>query len=76
MNNGWINGGFFIFKKEVFSFLDGDQCILEGAPLEKLAAQGELMAYKHEGFWQCMDTKRDLDYLNKLWDNNKRFWHQ
>ena len=76
MNNGWINGGFFVFNKEIFSFLDDDQCILEGAPLENLVAEGELMAYKHEGFWQCMDTKRDLDYLNRLWENNKKLWQE
>ncbi len=74
MNNGWINGGFFIFNKSIFSFLDNDQCVLEGSPLEELAQREELMAFKHEGFWQCMDTKRDLDYLNKLWDSNKVLW--
>ena len=76
MNNGWINGGFFIFNKSIFSFIDNDQCILEGSPLEELVKLGELMAFKHEGFWQCMDTKRDLDYLNKLWNNNQILWNK
>lgn len=76
MNNGWINGGFFIFNKEIFSFLDNDECVLEASPLENLVKEGELIAFKHEGFWQCMDTKRDLVYLNKLWKDNKRFWTQ
>lgn len=74
MNNGWINGGFFVFNKEIFSYLEDDQCVLEGDPLERLVNEGQLMAFKHEGFWQCMDTKRDLDYLNKLWNNDKKYW--
>ena len=74
MNSGWINGGFFIFNKSIFSFLSDDQCVLEGSPLEELVKREELMAFKHEGFWQCMDTKRDLDYLNKLWNSKQVFW--
>tara|TARA_B100000963_G_C22556002_1_gene639042 strand:- start:11 stop:775 length:765 start_codon:yes stop_codon:yes gene_type:complete len=76
MNNGWINGGFFIFNKSIFSFLENDECVLEGSPLEELAQKEELMAFKHEGFWQCMDTKRDLDYLNKLWYSNRILWDE
>ena len=65
---GFINGGFFVFDKRIFSYLDdNDDCILEREPLENLALDGELAVYKHEGFWQCMDTYRDLQLLNNLW---------
>ena len=67
---GRINGGFFIFTPEIFSYLDDDQSILERKPLEKLSRKGELMAYKHDGFWQCMDTLRDKQYLEELWQMN------
>ena len=60
---GWVNGGFMVFKREVFEYLDDDTCVLEREPMQKLARDGQLMAYKHTGFWQCMDTKRDKDYL-------------
>ena len=63
---GWINGGFFVFEPEVFRYLTDDKTVLERAPLERLATEGQLMAYKHAGFWQCMDTARDRDYLNEL----------
>jgi glucose-1-phosphate cytidylyltransferase len=69
----WINGGFFIFNKKVFEFLS-DDCILEKDPLENLALQGQLMAYKHEGFWQPMDTYRESQELNILWEKNKAPW--
>ncbi len=71
INQGWINGGFFVFNKEIFNYLDNDQTILERKPLESLAKKSELQAYKHEGFWQCMDTKRDKDTLENLWKNGK-----
>ena len=63
---GWINGGFFVFNKEIFNYLENDSIMLEREPLEKLSKTGELMAYKHHGFWQCMDTKRDKDNLEKI----------
>lgn len=63
---GWINGGYFIFEPEIFDYLNDDLTILEKEPLENLAKDGELMAYQHEGFWQCMDTIRDRDLLNRL----------
>jgi len=66
VGEGWINGGFFVFNSEIFDYLDGDTCILERDPLERLAKEGQLMAYRHDGFWQCMDTVRDRDYLNSL----------
>jgi glucose-1-phosphate cytidylyltransferase len=71
---GWINGGFFVFEPAVFEYLHGDETILEGDPLEKLAANGELMAYKHDGFWQCMDTLRDRELLEKLWASGEAPW--
>ncbi len=71
---GWINGGFFIFEKGVFDYLHGDDTVLEGDPLEKLSEDGQLMAYKHEGFWQCMDTLRDKQLLEKLWESGEAPW--
>ena len=68
---GWINGGFFVIEPEFLDLIKDDQSILERDPLEKASANGELMAYKHEGFWQCMDTKRDKDTLEDLWKNGK-----
>ena len=64
---GWVNGGFFVMKKEFISQIEGDQTVLENEPLEKIAKMGELMAFKYNGFWQCMDTKRDRDLLNIKW---------
>lgn len=71
---GWINGGFFIFEPGIFGYLGGDDCILERDPLERLARDGQLMAYKHDKFWQCMDTARDVQYLNTLWESGKAPW--
>jgi glucose-1-phosphate cytidylyltransferase len=71
---GWINGGFFVFEPGVFDYLHGDSTILEGTPLERLAAEGQLMAYRHEGFWHAMDTVRDRDALNELWRAGKAPW--
>ena len=63
---GLINGGFFVFSYKIFDYLESDETVLEGYPLETMAKKGELGAYFHDGFWQCMDTKRDYDYLNNL----------
>ena len=63
---GWINGGYFIIEPEFLEFIENDNTILEKEPLEKASQMGQLMAYKHEGFWQCMDTKRDKDNLEVL----------
>lgn len=73
-DEGWINGGFFVFETAVFKFLSGDQTVLEGDPLEKLARMGELCAFKHQGFWQCMDTVRDRQYLEQLWSSGDAPW--
>ncbi|MDH5542730.1 MAG: glucose-1-phosphate cytidylyltransferase [Nitrospinota bacterium] len=71
---GWINGGFFVFEKKIFDYLHGDSTVLEKEPLENLAKDGELMAYKHEGFWQCMDTVRDRNFLESLLERNEAPW--
>jgi glucose-1-phosphate cytidylyltransferase len=71
---GWINGGFFVFEPAVFDYLDGDETILEREPLERLTAAGELMAYKHEGFWQPMDTLREKQLLETLWTTGSAPW--
>mgnify|MGYP001559538787 CR=1 FL=1 len=71
---GWINGGFFVFEPGVFDYLSGDQTVLEGSPLETLARDGQFMAFKHEGFWQCMDTLRDRQYLDHLWASGAAPW--
>jgi glucose-1-phosphate cytidylyltransferase len=69
LDEGWINGGFFVIEPDFIDFIDGDDVMLEREPLEKAAELGELMAYRHEGFWQCMDTKRDNELLEDLWAN-------
>lgn len=67
-----INGGFFVFNKDIFNYLSADDnCDLEIGPLEKIAREGQLMVYRHRGFWACMDTLRDMDYLNKLWRGDR-----
>ena len=66
LDEGWINGGFFVIEPGFFDFIDGDETYLEREPLEKAVNQGELFAYKHSGFWQCMDTKRDRDNLEEI----------
>jgi len=73
-DGGWINGGFMVFQPEVFDLIEGDKTVLEREPLERLAEQGQLMAYKHTGFWQCMDTLRDKEYLESLLANNNAPW--
>lgn len=69
----WVNGGFFIFEKEIFEYLD-DECVLEREPLEKVAKKGELHAFKHKGFWRPMDTHRETQELNKLWNEGIAPW--
>jgi glucose-1-phosphate cytidylyltransferase len=67
LHDGWINGGFFVIEPSFFDLIDGDSTLLEREPLEAAARAGELMAYKHNGFWHCMDTKRDHDLLESMW---------
>ncbi|UOF91391.1 glucose-1-phosphate cytidylyltransferase [Fodinisporobacter ferrooxydans] len=73
-DGGWISGGFFVFEPEIFKYLEDDNTILEKDPLEKLAKSGELVAYKHEGFWYAMDSLRDKNYLESLWDLGEAPW--
>lgn len=73
-SKGWINGGYFVIEPEFIDSIDGDQTILERQPLEGTAHKGQLIAYRHEGFWQCMDTVRDRDYLEKLWATGDAPW--
>jgi len=67
LGEGWINGGFFVIEPDFFNFIDGDDTYLEREPLERAVRKGELFAYKHKGFWHCMDTKRDLDNLEEIY---------
>jgi len=67
LHEGWINGGFFICEPEVLELIGGDSEMFEREPLERIVELGELMAYKHQGFWHCMDTKRDRDMLESMW---------
>lgn len=74
MDGAAINAGFMVFEPQIFDYLKNDQTILEQEPLQTLAQQGQLMSYHHEGFWQCMDTKREMDMLEKLWETHQAPW--
>jgi glucose-1-phosphate cytidylyltransferase len=74
IGEGWINGGFFVFHPGIFEYLDNDKTSLESHGLEKLAADKQLAAYRHEDFWQCMDTLRDKRQLEDLWERGKAPW--
>lgn len=74
VGEGWINGGFMVFEPGIVDYVEGDPTVLERAPLELLAQRGELMANRHDGFWQCMDTVRDLTLLRDLWNSGKSPW--
>jgi len=71
---GWINGGFFVLNRKVFDYIDGDDMPFEGAPLERLTQEGQLGAYRHEGFWQPMDTLREKMLLEELWHSGHAPW--
>jgi glucose-1-phosphate cytidylyltransferase len=71
---GWINGGFFVIEPEALEYIGGDEIIWEGQVLEKLVGQRQVAAYQHEGFWQCMDTVRDMRTLESLWQEGKAPW--
>ena len=74
LGEGWINGGYFVFEPEIADYIGGDETFLEREPLENLARDGQLMAFKHSSFWQPMDTLRDLQTLRKRWDANDAPW--
>jgi glucose-1-phosphate cytidylyltransferase len=73
-HEGWINGGFLVFEPQILNYLSGDESILELEVLERLAEENQLVAYKHPGFWQCMDTVRDKRQLEAAWDSGKPAW--
>ncbi len=74
-DTGLINGGFFVLNRKIFDYLTPDEsCDLEYGPMEKIADEGQLMVFKHNGFWACMDTIRDAEYLNRLWEEGKAAW--
>jgi glucose-1-phosphate cytidylyltransferase len=71
---GFVNGGFFVMNKRIGSYLTDDQCVLEGEPLNRLAVEGQIAAYVHSGFWQCMDTYREQQLLTNIWNSGKAPW--
>lgn len=72
--DGWINGGYFVLHKSVLDLIEGDNTVFEDQPLKRLAEKGELAVYQHEGFWQCMDTYRELELLNELYQSGDAKW--
>jgi glucose-1-phosphate cytidylyltransferase len=74
LGEGWINGGFFVLEPEVLDYIDGDDTHWEREPMERLAHDGQMMAYRHEGFWQCMDTLRDKRMLDAIWESGTVPW--
>jgi len=75
-DGGWINAGFMVLEPEIFDYIEGDNTIFEKEPLEMLAKNNTLMAFKHRGFWQCMDTQRDKNLLENLWENDSAPWRK
>jgi glucose-1-phosphate cytidylyltransferase len=73
-DGSWINGGFFVCEPKVLDYIEADETIFEREPLENLAKDGELFTYRHQGFWKCMDTLRDKNQLNELWNSNQAKW--
>lgn len=74
MDGSMINAGYMVLEPEIFDYIEGDETVFEKKPLESVAKNGQLMAYKHEGFWQCMDTQRDKMSLEKQWNEGKALW--
>jgi glucose-1-phosphate cytidylyltransferase len=74
IGEGWINGGFFILEPQVLDYIKGDETVFECDPLERLAKERQLVAYRHNDFWQCMDTLRDARLLESLWQNGQAPW--
>lgn len=74
IGEGWINGGFFVLEPGIVDYIDGDQTPWEFESLEKLAVEGQVAAYEHENFWQCMDTLRDVNLLDRLWQEGNAPW--
>lgn len=74
LDQGWINGGFFVMQPEFLDYIHGDSTVLEKQPLEQAALDGNLFSFKHHGFWRCMDTKRDHDSLEQMWQDGNAPW--
>lgn len=74
LGEGWINGGFFVMEPKVLDYIDGDGVLFEGKPLERISSEDQLVAYRHDGFWQPMDTLRDMKLLNDLWAKGSAPW--
>lgn len=72
--SGFVNGGFFVFERSIEDYLGGDECVLEREPLERLACDGQIASYQHSGFWQCMDTYREQQILEKMWVSGTAPW--
>ncbi|OVE67352.1 glucose-1-phosphate cytidylyltransferase [Clostridium diolis] len=73
-DGGWINAGYMVLEPKIFDYIEGDSTTFEKEPLEKVSQEGQLNAYRHDGFWQCMDTLRDKELLEKLWSEGKAPW--
>lgn len=73
-DTGWINGGFMVLEPSIFSYIDGDSTMFEKEPVERVVSEGKMAAYKHDGFWQCMDTMRDKETLEKVWISGQAPW--
>jgi glucose-1-phosphate cytidylyltransferase len=73
-SEGWINGGFFVFNSKVLDYIDGDDTVLEREPVERLARDGQLMGYRHSGFWSCMDTLKEKNILEQMWTAGNAPW--
>lgn len=73
-DGGWINAGFMVMEPDIFEYLDGDECILEENPFRRLSQNGKMAAYRHYGYWQCMDTQRDRGFLEKRWQSGNAPW--
>lgn len=73
-SEGWVNGAFFVLEPAVLDYIEGDETMFEHAPMERLAKDGQLMAYRHDSFWQCMDTLREKHLLQSLWDSGSSPW--
>ena len=74
LGEGWVNGGFFVMEPQVLDYIEGDETVLEREPLERLAREGQLVAYRHDDFWQSMDTLRDVRLLQQLWESGAAPW--
>ena len=73
-DGGWINAGYMVLEPKIFEYIEGDETVFEKEPLERCAMNGELMAYRYEGFWQCMDSMRDKEQLEKIWKSGNAPW--